>query len=209
MEAFRRLVRLQREFVEGLYILIRQQQVTSSLILLRCLLESSATLAWMSKNPDKRSGKYFNNRLPSVKERLGELGWQNEYRLYADLSQGVHADSKAADNLRKTVIRKFEVPPSLAYRRIGHLFTGRDGLIYEVASRWVDKREFENFFAPFLVGKTLDYLLTSLLVVFGEKLREKPWWRPEFQDGLIECERALKWKCELLWPYRKTQKKLF
>jgi len=209
LEVFKIHINLMSEYTKGISQLLEAAHVTSSLALLRCLIETSVNLQWISKNPQVNEMKYYEDRMPSIQNRFNQVGYQNEYKTtYVFLNKRTHGNYDSSFDCRKSSIRKLEVIPSLSYRSIQNVFLGPDGCYQIEENTPMTKQELYKNWVPFICGKSLDYIFTTLLVVFGDNVRSRKWWNKEIENILVEIISESKDDAGFLWNYQKPQTEL-
>jgi hypothetical protein len=208
-EVFKVNVNLMSEYTEGIYQLLQAAHITSSLALLRSLIETSVNLQWITKNPQENAVIYLEDRMPSIQKRFNQVGYQHEYTsTYVFLNKRTHGNYDSSFDCRKTSIRKSEVVPSISNCSIQRVFVVSDGCYCIEEDVHMTKRELYRSWASFICGKSLDYILSTFLIVFGENVRSNKWWNSKIENILVKIIDDSKDNAGFVWNHTNTMTEL-
>jgi hypothetical protein len=171
--------------------------------LLRTFVETTAKLAWISRDVHRRSGVFLNTKSQDMKTLLKEIGWEDEYeRTYKILNHYIHTDPKvsASGFYRTYEWGEGDLFPELGPETKHYLFKTSHGAAV-LGENLMSRQEARQLYEPFLTVKVFDIALAGLRLLYGNTSMERGWWPGEVLPTFVRlCDRVPGLAALIRWP---------
>lgn len=178
---YRRVLEIQAEQCDAIHSLYINNFFRPAYAVLRSVLETMATLLWVSLNIDRYCQLFEDGNQPNTREILQRIGWGEEYsRTFQYLSGFVHVDMDSAE-----FYRNYEIgdDPSQPYPEIlpdaEYYIVGTSRGTYPLSIRLMSKEEAAVNYGPYLAAKTFDIVASGLHRLYGTECYRRDWWQQQ------------------------------
>lgn len=185
---YQRVIEVQAEQCDAIYSLYQAGLFRPAYAVLRSILESMATLIWVSLSIDRYCTLFEEGKQPNTKEILVRVGWEDEYsRTFQYLSGFIHIDLDNAEFYRNYEFggdpsQPFpEVLPDVEYYVVDTT-NGLRPLLIHIMSKDEAAREY----GPYLATKTFDLIAAGLEKLYGPDLYHKKWWQKDVAASFMK-----------------------
>ena len=166
---FQRMIEMQIEQCYAISSLCEIGLFRPAFAILRSLLETIATIIWVSLDLKRCEQLIEDRKKPSVKARLESIGWSDEYDRFSILSGYVHGSIENADDYRAFEFYEDGLLPEIRPDTDFYFASKPDGSIVSIVVRPMSGDETHHQYVPYLAAKTFDLVISELRRLYSHE----------------------------------------